>query len=79
LGLGLAAHPDKATKGLATLEEFLSIDPLTKIVVMSVDGDRASALKAVQLGAYAYHVSRFFAGDGTWRVELTGLILESFG
>ncbi|MBA2485944.1 MAG: PEP-CTERM-box response regulator transcription factor [Nitrospira sp.] len=53
MNLRLGPTPDKATEGLAALEELLSIDPLTKVVVILENGNHADALRAVQLGASA--------------------------
>lgn len=54
LDLGLPGDVDGATEGLAVLEEILSLNRLTKIVVMTGNSDRTNAVKAVQLGAYDY-------------------------
>ena len=54
LDLGLAPFPNDASEGLAALEQFLVIDPLIKVVVMTGNTDRENALKAVQAGAFDY-------------------------
>jgi two-component system, NtrC family, response regulator len=54
LDLGLAPFPDDASEGLAALEEFLIIDPLIKVVVMTGNSQRETALRAVQAGAFDY-------------------------
>src|SRR6476661_3765851 len=54
LDLGLAPFPNDASEGLAALEQFLLIDPLIKVVVMTGNTDRENALKAVQAGAFDY-------------------------
>jgi two-component system, NtrC family, response regulator len=54
LDLGLNPFPDDASEGLAALEQFLVIDPLIKVVVMTGNADRENALKAVQAGAFDY-------------------------
>jgi two-component system NtrC family response regulator len=54
LDLGLPPSVDDVTEGLATLEQILAIDPLTKIVVVTGNSERVNALKAVQLGAYDF-------------------------
>ena len=54
LDLGLPPHQDDVTEGLLALEEILMADPLTKVIVVTGNSDRAHALKAVQMGAYDY-------------------------
>lgn len=54
LDLGLPPHVDDASEGIATLEEFLAVDPMTKVIVITGNSDRVYALKAVALGAYDY-------------------------
>jgi len=53
-GSGLSPSPNDATEGLAALEEFLAVDRLPKVIVMTGNSDRTNALQAVQLGAYDY-------------------------
>jgi two-component system NtrC family response regulator len=54
MDLGLPPHPDEVGEGLAALDEMLAIDPLTKIIVVTGNSERSSALKAVELGAYDF-------------------------
>jgi len=54
LDLGLPPVPREATEGLQTLQELLRILPRTKVIVVTGHGERAIALKAVELGAYDY-------------------------
>jgi two-component system NtrC family response regulator len=54
LDLGLPPSPDAADEGLKTLDEMLRTAPTTKIVVVTGNGDRDNALRAVQLGAADY-------------------------
>ena len=56
LDLGLPPHPDTAEEGLAALEEILRAAPLTKVVVLTGNQDRANALRAVELGAFDFHL-----------------------
>jgi two-component system NtrC family response regulator len=56
LDLGLPPSPDAADEGLKALEEMLETAPSTKVVVMTGNGDRQNALKAVQLGAVDYYL-----------------------
>ena len=54
LDLGLPPAPREATEGLRTLQELLRAAPRTKIIVVTGHGERAIALKAIELGAYDY-------------------------
>ena len=53
LDLGLPPSCDP-NEGLAALEEFLTIDPLTKVIVMTGSSNPMIARKAMELGAYDY-------------------------
>jgi two-component system NtrC family response regulator len=55
MDLGLPPEPDTANEGLAAIGEILALAPDTKIIVLSGNQHRASALKAVALGAYDFH------------------------
>ncbi|MFM9882040.1 MAG: PEP-CTERM-box response regulator transcription factor [Burkholderiales bacterium] len=57
--LGLPPHPNDPTEGLALIEEITMAAPHTKIVVLSGQGDRANALKAIAAGAYDFHEKPF--------------------
>jgi len=54
LDLGLPPRPDDAVEGLALLEGLLAIDRLTKVVVLTGNNERSSALRAIQSGAFDY-------------------------
>lgn len=54
LDLGLPPDSGGVTEGLTALEQFLVVNPLVKVVVITGNQDRANALKAVQLGAYDF-------------------------
>jgi two-component system, NtrC family, response regulator len=54
LDLGLPPRPDTAEEGLKALEEILRIAPGTKVVVVTGNGDRANARRAIELGAFDY-------------------------
>ncbi len=54
LDLGLPPTPREATEGLQTLQELLRLLPRTKVIVVTGHGERAVALKAVELGAHDY-------------------------
>jgi len=55
LDLGLPPAPDDASEGLATLKEILAVAPETKVIVVTGNEERDSAVKAVGLGAYDYY------------------------
>ncbi len=52
LDLGLPPHPRAATEGLQALDEMLSRNPLAKVIIVSGNSERPSALKAVERGAH---------------------------
>jgi two-component system, NtrC family, response regulator len=54
LDLGLPPDVGGVTEGLIALEQFLVVNPLVKVVVITGNQDRANALKAIQLGAYDF-------------------------
>ena len=54
MDLGLPPDPDGVSEGLATLEEVLQIAPETKVIVVTGNGERKNALKAIGLGAYDF-------------------------
>ena len=47
MDLGLPPDPDGVSEGFATLDEVLRIAPETKVIVVTGNGDRKNALKAV--------------------------------
>ena len=55
LDLGLPPHPDAAEEGLKALDEIMKAAPDTKVVVLTGNGDRENAIRAVQLGAFDYN------------------------
>ena len=54
LDLGLPPDAEGVTEGLSALEQFLEVNPLVKVVVITGNQDRANAVKAIQLGAYDF-------------------------
>ncbi len=50
MDLGLPPDPDGVSEGLATLDEVLRIAPETKIIVVTGNGERKNALKAIGAG-----------------------------
>jgi two-component system, NtrC family, response regulator len=55
LDLGLPPHADSAEEGLKTLQQIIAAAPATKVIVLTGNGDRENAIRAVQLGAFDYH------------------------
>ena len=55
LDLGLPPDPDGVSEGFATLEAIMASRPHTKVVVASGHGDRASARRAIALGAFDFY------------------------
>ncbi len=55
LDLGLPPAAEGAEEGLRTLDEIIKLAPETKVVVVTGNGDRENAIRAIQLGAFDYH------------------------
>ncbi len=54
LDLGLPPHPGTPEEGLATLSDLIAIDGMTKVVIISGQGEKATALQAIGAGAYDF-------------------------
>ena len=54
LDLGLPPHPGTPEEGLAALSEILTIDRSTKVVIVSGQGEKGPALRAIGAGAYDF-------------------------
>ena len=54
LDLGLPPRPNDPDEGLAVLSGLLVLDPLAKVIVVSGQGERQNALRAVGAGAYDF-------------------------
>ncbi len=54
LDLGLPPHPGNPEEGLAALSELLAADGHTKIVIVSGQGEKENALRAIGAGAYDF-------------------------
>jgi two-component system NtrC family response regulator len=55
LDLGLPPHPDGCAEGFRCLEEILRTAPATKVIVITGNEERSSALRAVQTGACDFY------------------------
>ena len=56
LDMGLPPDPGGTSEGLATLQQILSLAPLTKVIVVTGNDDRESAVKAIALGAFDFYM-----------------------
>jgi len=54
LDLGLPPRPNDPEEGLAALAAILALDPLAKVIVVSGQGDKQNALRAIGAGAYDF-------------------------
>ncbi len=54
LDLGLPPRPNETEEGMATLTSLLALDPLAKVIVVSGQGDKQNALRAVGAGAHDF-------------------------
>lgn len=54
LDLGLPPHPNGPEEGLATLSALLTLDPSAKVIIVSGQGEKQNALRAVGAGAYDF-------------------------
>src|SRR5262245_17453461 len=52
--LGLPPRPNEPEEGLAPLSTLLASEPLAKVIVVSGQGDRQNAVRAVGAGAYDF-------------------------
>lgn len=55
LDLGLPPHPNDPREGFVTLQEIMSMDSSAKVIIISGQGDRQNARRAVGCGAYDFH------------------------
>ncbi len=54
LDLGLPPSPNDPEEGLKTLTQILSVDPSAKVIIVSGQGEKENALRAVGAGAYDF-------------------------
>ncbi|MGZ3514222.1 MAG: response regulator, partial [Thermodesulfobacteriota bacterium] len=54
LDLGLPPHPGEVKEGFETLGEMLSEDSVLKVIVMTGQGEKDHAIKAIGEGAYDF-------------------------
>jgi two-component system NtrC family response regulator len=59
MDLGLPPDPDSVSEGFRLIEDILSAEPDSKIIVLTGQNDRANALRAVGLGAYDFFAKPF--------------------
>ncbi|AJR09040.1 sigma-54-dependent Fis family transcriptional regulator [Photobacterium gaetbulicola] len=56
LDLGLPPDQTNASEGLKTLKEILTLNPNTKVIVITGNDDKEHALKAIEDGAHDYYL-----------------------
>ena len=54
LDLGLPPRPNEPEEGLALLSKFFASDPMAKVIIVSGQGEKQTALRAVGAGAYDF-------------------------
>ena len=54
LDLGLPPNPDSPEEGLGILAELLAVEKLTKVIIVTGQGEKQNALRAVGAGAYDF-------------------------
>jgi len=69
LDMGLPPDPGGTSEGLATLEAILNLAPKTKVVVVTGNDDKPTAVKAIGLGAYDFYLKPIDA-------DILGLIVN---
>lgn len=72
LDLGLPPHPGDTVEGFRALSEILARDPLAKVIVITGQGERDNAIKAIDTGAYDF-LSKPIATD-----ELTVILKRAY-
>jgi two-component system NtrC family response regulator len=72
LDLGLPPNPGTPEEGLATLSEILAADSLVKVVIISGQGEKETAMRAIGMGAYD------FLGKPVEMGELTLMLKRCF-
>ncbi len=56
LDLGLPPKPREVEEGLYILKEVLTFDPFIKVIIVSGNTERESALKAIDMGAFDFFI-----------------------
>jgi two-component system, NtrC family, response regulator len=69
LDLGLPPDPDHTSEGFATLQEVMTLAPMTKVIALTGQNDRSNAVKAIGMGAYDFLAKPFDP-------DVLGLILD---
>ncbi len=55
LDLGMPPDPDGVSEGMGALEEILSADPATKVILVTGNAERTHARSAIERGAWDYY------------------------
>src|SRR5215471_9928447 len=69
MDLGLPPNPDDPSEGLRLLEEIHALAPDTKVIVLTGQDDRATAIKTIALGAHDFCTKPFEAEILAWTIE----------
>ena len=56
LDMGLPPDPGGTSEGLAILQQIMELSPNTKVIVVTGNDDRESAVKAIGMGAYDFYL-----------------------
>jgi len=56
LDMGLPPDPGGTSEGLAVLQQIIELSPNTKVIVVTGNNDRESAVKAIAMGAYDFYL-----------------------
>lgn len=59
MDLGLPPDADSVSEGFRLLEQMMTFDPDTKVIVLTGQNDQANALRAVAMGAYDFFAKPF--------------------
>ena len=59
MDIGLPPDADGVSEGFRLIEQILSAQPDTKVIVLTGQNDQANALRAVALGAYDFFAKPF--------------------
>ena len=54
LDLGLPPHPADPEEGLAALADLTALESLTKVIIITGQGEKGNALRAIGAGAYDF-------------------------
>ena len=76
MDLGLPPKPDDPSEGLRLLEEIHALAPDTKVIVLTGQDDRTTAIKTIALGAHDFCTKPFEAEILAWTIERAFRVYE---